>query len=126
MTVGRVLEYYGSARPALPAPEDPPAQLVPANEGCRPHVDQSSAPIEHSREQGKANASGVIDASGFDTALDIPRELSAKNQILSADRAGRAQERDGQPQDVRGYPDECSRQLHHALIMPERERVAGF
>jgi hypothetical protein len=26
----------------------------------------------------------VIDASGFDTALDIPRELSAKNQILSA------------------------------------------
>jgi hypothetical protein len=65
----------------------------------------------------------VIDASGFDTALDIPRELSAKNQILSADRVGRAQERDDQPQDVRGYPNECSRQLHHALIMPEPERI---
>jgi len=61
----------------------------------------------------------VIDASGFDTALDIPRELPAKNQILGADRAGRPQERNDQPQNVEGYPGDCSRQLQHALIMPE-------
>ena len=82
-------------------------------------VRQSKSP----GEQGEADASRVIHASGFDTTLDVPRELFAKNQILSADRAGRAQERDDQPQDVRDYPDECSRQLQHALIMPESARV---
>ncbi len=66
---------------------------------------------------------GVIHASGFDTALDITRELLAKNQILCADRPGRAQERDDQPQDVKSYSDDCSRQLQHALIMPESARV---
>ncbi len=64
----------------------------------------------------------MINASGFDTTLDITGELFAKNQILSADRAGRAQERDDQPQDVPGYSDDRSRQLQHALIMPESAR----
>ena len=41
------------------------------------------------------------------------------NEILSADHAGWAQERDDQPQDVPGYSDDRSRQLQHALIMPE-------
>jgi hypothetical protein len=27
---------------------------------------------------------------------------------------------------ARGYPDECSRQLHHALIMSEPERLCRF
>ena len=46
----------------------------------------------------------MIHASGFDTALDVTRELFAKNQVLSTDHAGRTQERDDQPQDVKGYP----------------------
>src|SRR6266851_1760442 len=108
-----------SARPALPAPENPPAQSVPANDGCRLHVDHRVAPIEESGEQCEADASRVIHTSGLDTTLDMPRELFAKNQILSADSAGRSQERTTQPQDVKGYPDGCSRQLQHPLIMPE-------
>ena len=95
----------------------------PANDGRRPHVDHRIAPIEESGEQCEADASRVIHASGFDPTLDITRELFAKNQVLSADRAGRAQERDDQPQDVRGYSDDCSRQLQHVLIMPESARV---
>jgi hypothetical protein len=92
----------------------------------RSNVDHRSAPIEHSREQCEADASGVIHGSGFDTALGITRELLAKNQILCADHAGRAKERDGQPQDVNGYPNECSRQLRHALIMPESLHVCRY
>ena len=65
----------------------------------------------------------MIHAFGLDTTLDIPRDLSAKNQILSADRAGRAQEQDDKPQDIRGYLENCSRQLQHSLIMPESARV---
>ena len=65
----------------------------------------------------------MIHVSGFDTTFDILRHLPAKNEILSADRAGRAQERDDQPQDVRGYPDERSRHLQHVLIIPESARV---
>jgi hypothetical protein len=53
----------------------------------------------------------VIHASGFDAALDIPRELSAKNQIFRTDRSGGAQEQDAQPQEVRDNSDDCSRQL---------------
>ena len=64
----------------------------------------------------------VLDSSGLDTALDIPRELFAKNQILSAERTGRAQERDDQPHEVLGYSDDRSRQLQHAHIMPESAR----
>ena len=96
---------------------------MPANDGCGLHVDHRGAPIKHSREQREADTSGVIDASGFDTAFDVPRELLAKDQILSSDRAGQAQERDDQPQNVRGYPDECSRQRQHMLIMPESDRA---
>jgi hypothetical protein len=112
-----------SARPALPAPENPPAQSVPANDGCRLHVDHRVAPIEESGEQCEVDASRVIHTSGLDTTLDTPRELFAKNQILSADSAGRSQERNTQPQDVKGYPDGCSRPLQHPLIMPESARV---
>ena len=108
-----------STRPALPAPEDPPAQSVPADDGCRLHVDHGIAPIEQSGEQGKADAGRAIQAPGFDTTLDITGELFAKDQVLSADRSGRAQERDDQPQDVPGYCDDRSRQLQHVLIMPE-------
>jgi len=75
--------------------------------------------IEQSGEQGKADAGRVIQASGFDTTLDITGELLAKYPVLSADRSGRAQERDDQPQDVLGYSADRSRQLQHALIMPE-------
>jgi len=63
------------------------------------------------------------EASWFNTTLDITGQLFAKNQILGAERAGRAQERDGQPQEVPGYSDDRSRQLHHAIIMPESARV---
>jgi hypothetical protein len=38
-------------------------------------------------EQCQGHASHVIHAPGLDTTLDIPRELSLKYQILSADRA---------------------------------------
>ena len=89
-----------SARPALPTPENPPAHSMPANDGRGSNVDYCGAPIEHPREQGDADASGVIHASRFDTALDVTRELLAKNQVLSTDRAGRTQERNDQPQDV--------------------------
>ena len=90
-----------------------------ANDGCRLHVDHRVAPIEESGEQCEADASCVIHTSGFDTTLDIPHKLFAKNQILSADSAGRAQERNSQPQEVPGHSDDRSRQLQHALIMPE-------
>ena len=68
----------------------PPGQPVPANDGRRSYDDDRIAPIEESGEQCEADASRVIHASGFDTSLDIPRELPAKDQILSANRAGRA------------------------------------
>lgn len=112
-----------SARPALQAPEDPSARSMPANDGRRPHVDHRIAPIERPGEQGQTAASGAIGASGLDTALDMTRELLAKHQIPSADRAGRTQERRDQPQDVKSYSEDCSRQLQHALIMPESTRV---
>ena len=54
--------------------------------------------------------------------LDITGELFAKNQILSPDRPGRAQERNDQPRDVPGFSDSRSRQLQHVLIMPEADR----
>jgi hypothetical protein len=49
-----------------------------------------SAPIEEPGEQCETDASRVIHASGLDTTLNITRELLAKNQVLSADRSGRA------------------------------------
>ena len=87
--------------------------------GRRPYGDYLIPPIEESGEQCEADARRVIHASGFDTALNMTRELFAKNQVLSADRTRRTQERDDEPQDVRGYSDYRSRQLQHALIMPE-------
>ena len=92
---------------------------MPANDGRRPYDHYRIAPIEQSGEQGNTDAGRVIQASGFDTTLDITGELLAKYQVLSADRSGRAQERDDQPQDVPGYSDHRSRELQHALIMPE-------
>src|ERR1700680_4224314 len=92
---------------------------MPANDGPRPHIDHRIAPIEELRKQREAHTSRMVHSSGFDTALDIPRELFAKNQILSADRIGRAQEQDDQSQDVRDDSNDCSPQLQHVLIMPE-------
>jgi len=96
---------------------------MPANDGRWTHVDHRIAPIEESGEQREADPSHVIHASGFDATLNVPSELSAKNQILSADRAGRAQKQDSQPQDVPDDSDDCSRQLQHPLIMPESARA---
>lgn len=107
----------------LPAPKDSPAQLMPPNDGRRPDDDDRIAPIEESGEQREADTSYVVHASGFDAALKIPRELSTQSQILSSDRAGQAKERDDQPQEVRGYPDDPARRLQHVLIMPESARV---
>src|SRR5205823_2323451 len=59
-------------------------QSMPANDGRRPYDDHRIAPIEEPGEQRKADARHVIHTSGLDATLDIPRELSAKNQILSA------------------------------------------
>ena len=64
----------------------------------------------------------MINAAGLNTTLDITGQLFAKNQILSAERARRAQERDDQPQEVPGYSDDRSRQVQHAFIMPESAR----
>jgi hypothetical protein len=72
------------------SPEDPPAQSVPANNGRRSYDDHGIAPIEESGKQCEANPTRVIHASGLDATLDITRELLAKNQVLSADRSGRA------------------------------------
>src|SRR5437667_365499 len=55
-----------SARPALPAPKDPPGKPVPANDGRRSYDDDRIAPIEESGEQCEADASRMIHASGFD------------------------------------------------------------
>jgi hypothetical protein len=99
---------------------------VPANDGRRSYDDHGIAPIEESGEQCEAYSSRVIRASGLDATLDVTRKLLAKNQVLSADRTGRVQEREDQPQDVRGYPDDCSRQQQHVLIMPESERVCRY
>jgi hypothetical protein len=44
---------------------------------------------------------------------------------FGADRAGGTQERDARPQDVRDDSDDCSRQLLHALIMPDLACVCG-
>ena len=98
---------------------------MPANDGRRAHDDYGITPIEESGEQCKAYPSRVVRTSGFDATLDVTRELLAKNQVLGADRAGRAKERAGQPQDIRGYPDECSRQRQHMLIMPESAGVCS-
>ena len=95
---------------------------MPADDGCRPYDDYRIAPIEQSGEQCEADARRAINASGFDTTLDITRELLAKNQILGAERAGRAQKRDDQPQEVPGYSDDRSRQPQRAFIMPESAR----
>jgi hypothetical protein len=70
---------------------------VPADDGRRPYDDNRIAPIKQSGEQCEADARRVINASGLDTTLDIACQLFAKNQILSAERSGRAQERDDQP-----------------------------
>ena len=40
----------GRPRPAFPAPGDPLAKPVPADDGCRLHVDHGVAPIEHIRD----------------------------------------------------------------------------
>jgi hypothetical protein len=92
---------------------------MPANDGRRSHDYHRIAPIEESGEQREADTSRAIHACGTDAALDIARQMSAQNQILSVDRAGRAHERDDQPQDVRGYADDRPRQLQRVLIMPE-------
>jgi hypothetical protein len=55
--------------------------------GCLRHRAPVAPPIA-SGEQRQAHASHVIHVSWFDTTLDVPRELSAKDQILSAGRAG--------------------------------------
>src|SRR6202049_4393063 len=121
--IGLVHMDVAQQSPTCTRQKIPPAQSVPANDGRRPHIDHRIAPIEEPGKQCAADASRVIHTSGPDPALDVPRELSAKNQILSADRAGRAQERYDQPQDVRSYPDDCTRQLLHAPIMPESDCV---
>ena len=94
---------------------------MPANDGRRPHVDHGIAPIEHSGEQGKADACRVIQASGFDTALDITRELLAKNQVLSADRAGRRKNETTSLRTSKATPTiaraSCSI-AHHARVEP--------
>jgi hypothetical protein len=56
---------------------------------------------------------------GLDTPLDIPSELPAKDQVLSTDRTGRAQEQRAQPQHIEEYTDERARQVPHALIMTD-------
>ncbi len=93
---------------------------MPANDGHGSHVDHRIAPIEEPGEQRKADASHVIHASWFDTTLGISRGLSAKDQILSADRAGGTQERDARPQDVRDDSDDClaptAACAHHARL----------
>jgi hypothetical protein len=68
----------------------------------------------------------MINVSRLDAALDVTPELLAKNQVLSTERAGRAQKQDDQPQDIRRYSDERSRQLQHAAIMPESVRVCRY
>src|SRR6266508_3742133 len=98
---------------------------MPPNDGRRPNDDDRIAPIEESGEQREADASRVVHASGFDAALEIPRQLSTQNQILSSDRAGRAHEQREQTQQVRDDTDDCSRQLQHALLMPESTRVCS-
>jgi hypothetical protein len=55
---------------------------MPAHDGRRPHIDHRVSPSEQPSEQGQADASGVIDASGLDTALDITRQLLAKDKNL--------------------------------------------
>ena len=44
---------------------------MPADDGRRPYDHYRIAPIEQSGEQGKADASRVIQAPGFATTLDI-------------------------------------------------------
>ena len=66
--------------------------------------------------------------------LLLPRFISALGGSIAAvcsrhrlplDRqfATHTQERRDQSQDVKSYSDDCSRQLQHALIMPESARV---
>jgi hypothetical protein len=83
--------------------------------------DHRIATIEEFGKQCEADASRVIHASRFDATLSITRELLAKYLVLGANR----EEQDDQPQDVRGYSDNRSRQLQHLFIMPESARVYG-
>ena len=109
----------GANCPTLQAPEDPPTESVPANDGRGPHIDHRIAPITESGEYCRTHASRVIDSSGLDVPLDILSKLSTKDQILSADGIRRMQEQDAQPEDVGEHTEDCVHQAPHALIMPD-------
>ena len=111
--------YRRPTCPALPPPEDPPTQSVPANNGRRADDHYRIAPIEESGEHRKAHASRVIHSSGLDTPFEIPGELSAKHQVFRTNRTRSAKEQGSQLQDICEYPDNCSRQCQHAFIMPD-------
>jgi len=61
----------------------------------------------------------VVDLSGHDAPLDILRELSSKDQILSADRRRREKEQNSEPHDIGKYARDCTHQVPHARIRPE-------
>jgi hypothetical protein len=104
---------------ALPAPEGPPPQSVPANDGRRAHIDHRVAPFAESGEYCETYASCVIDPSGLDTPLEIPGELSAKDQILGTDRGSRAKEQNAEFQDIGEYADDSAHQVQYARIKPD-------
>jgi hypothetical protein len=69
-------------RPALPAPEDPPAQSVPTNDRRWPHDDDRITPSEQSAQRREADATGVIQPSRLNASLDVGCELFAEDNLF--------------------------------------------
>ena len=60
-----------STRPALPPPEDSPAEPMPSHDRRRAHIDHCIGPVEESGQQRETDSGRVIHAFGFDAPLDI-------------------------------------------------------
>ena len=61
----------------------------------------------------------MTDSSSLDASLDIPRTLSAKDQILRSNRGLQAKEQHAEPQEIGDDTNHGTQHGPHAIIMPE-------
>jgi len=66
----------------------------------------------------ETHARCVVNPSGLDASLDVPRDPSTKNQVFSADCVRRTQDQHAQPKVIGEHTENCTRQVPHAHIMP--------
>jgi hypothetical protein len=58
---------------------------MPTNDRRRLHDHQRAAPIEQPCKDGQADAGCSIHPSRLDAALDVQRQLTAQEEVLSLD-----------------------------------------